>query len=769
MAEADEDLTVAERLGRLLDRGLLPAGGPAEAAERLIERLQRPARVALLGLPGAGKSAILNLLAGTVVVPEVLRLPTIIVQHGEEPRLLCTLADGQVVTVPGNDLEKALVLGPALITLELDLPALSVISLLEVAAGPMEAEQRRASLWAGKRADILIWCSTAYLPKEQLVWEGMPDSYKDNGFLLLTKVDLLGGREAATGMHQRVMQRATGEFLHVLPMSAKEARTAAVEGKPIDRDRFRDSGAAAVISAIKARIQQARQADMDTAELLLAQHVEKFEAPPRPKHELRAVEAVPPVQPDDEALAAEAAALQRIATAAGSQAPAPETSPLVLARADTPGTIAGIAKIDPFPEPEGTEEEVDEPRVKAEQSDDALVQRLRAILGTTPSLTPSADAGRASDLDLASPTEGEEAESEAADPKYGQIEDQVQTEETIIAPVDLPEGADSSPRFAARLKEISTGPDDASTGLVPLRATWRSRNDMINAMPIVPKPEPNRNPTPRQLPAGAGSARLVGRASRQAEPADEISSLAEAPETGLSDPTAPLSDADLGSDVAGQAVKPVEGRSAATERLALTKAMNVAVESPAALMPDRGDPSDRLRRPVDPVAVTKVKRTDPSLPSPQDIVSPPLDVSRYRVDQPQTSHRHERPRIAPRVTPGARSPIPSGTSLLPTEKLLLEQGVSIIVARSAELYDQIDPEEKPPVDHILEHVAQSVDQVLAVLAQGASPQIRRISTSFGEVQDLVMLMQLEKGRVPADDALTLLLQLRREMETLSTI
>ena len=41
MADLDGELTVAQRLGRALDRGLLPAGGPAEAAERLIERLDQ--------------------------------------------------------------------------------------------------------------------------------------------------------------------------------------------------------------------------------------------------------------------------------------------------------------------------------------------------------------------------------------------------------------------------------------------------------------------------------------------------------------------------------------------------------------------------------------------------------------------------------------------------------------------------------------------------------------------------------------------------------
>ena len=95
MANQDEELTVAQRLGRALDRGLLPAGGPAEAAERLIERLERPARIALLGLPGSGKSSILNLLVGAIVVPETLRLPTIVVQYGENEW-------SSAMTLPGN-------------------------------------------------------------------------------------------------------------------------------------------------------------------------------------------------------------------------------------------------------------------------------------------------------------------------------------------------------------------------------------------------------------------------------------------------------------------------------------------------------------------------------------------------------------------------------------------------------------------------------------------------------------------------------------------
>lgn len=288
MSKAENTRSIIARLGQALDHGQLPAGGPAEAAERLIERLERPARVAVLGLPDAGKTAVLNLLAGETVVPEALSLPTVLVQWGDEPRMICTLADGSSEVVQGTDLADTVALQPALVRLECDLPALSVISLLEVAAGPSEAEQRRAMAWAAKRADIVVWCSTSFLPREQLLWEALPDHTKDNGFLLLTKSDLLGGREAVAGIVKRVELRAGEEFRRVLPLSVLQAGRAVLPEGGLDRDIFRDSGASAVISAIKTRVELARRGDADTAEALLVRHASAPKRMPR-----RGVDPVP--------------------------------------------------------------------------------------------------------------------------------------------------------------------------------------------------------------------------------------------------------------------------------------------------------------------------------------------------------------------------------------------------------------------------------------------------------------------------------------------
>ncbi|MBL9054406.1 MAG: hypothetical protein JNN02_11820 [Tabrizicola sp.] len=912
MAEAEAELTVAERLGRLLDRGLLPAGGPAEAAERLIERLQRPARVALLGLPGSGKSAILNLLAGTIVVPETLRLPTIVVQYGAERRMLCTLSDGHTEVVPGTDLEKCLTLSPALITLELDLPALKVISLLEVTAGPLEIEQRRAALWAGKRADILLWCTTSYLPKEQLVWEGMPDAFKDNGFLLLTKVDLLGGKEAASGMHHRVSQRASGEFRQVLSISAKEARAATAEDGTVDRDRFRESGASAVITTIKSRVQMAIRADTDTAELILARHGEEAEPPSRPAVEPAAVVPATPPVPTEASLEAEQAALERIvaATAAISEEPVAgltqDAEPEALPEAESAveaGTPADAelgsealpaepqeAEISGAPAVEAEDEQ--QPKIEEPEAPQASLIEQEADTdlepGTEPvdvsdavpdveiSLPPATDAAKTAEVESGPP---ESEPEEAAETDAHAFSDETEDVPDFVAAPDLASDADGeeeeateekpslesderSTRFTARLKQIPQESDTSKSGLIPLRATWKSRTDAADSMPIEPKPAPNTNLTPRARPGDpAREARLVGKlprpaersGSRAADPAstpvsdsrkistepekrqtkitsvfgnrprpaaqseafdsstpDDLfpegltpvgvhetreaespllpepasvehqeaepqeagtEAIFKEPDSEAQDPTpveeqpSEVAEADEPDPPVAPASGPEDSRPSLSERLGIPSDAPVRRDIPGAVRVSRpagSAPTERFAArpaPLRPV-------TAAPMPSPQDIVAPRVSVLHDRRVEGVAADRRERPRIAPISRPVEPAPAAALAELPAAEKLYLEQAISVITARSAELAGQIDPDEKPPVDLILQHGLETTEQVMSILSRGGTAQLRRITASVGEIQDLILLMQLEKGHAPADDTLTLLLQLKREMETL---
>lgn len=809
MAEPDGELTVAQRLGRALDRGLLPAGGPAEAAERLIERLERSARVALLGLPGSGKSSILNLLVGAVVVPETLRLPTIIVQHGDVARMICTLTDGTTKLLPGHDLAEVLPLAPALVTLEMDLPALKVISLLEVSAGPMEAEQKRAATWASKRADIVIWCSTSYLPKEQAVWESLPDSVKDNSFMFLTKVDLLGNRESATAMHDRVELRAGEEFRQILSISAKQARAAMPPGGAVNRELFRDSGASGVIAAIKTRVQSGRRADMDTAELLLARHVEASEFVARrfaePGEETEAPKSwTPPPEPEPQA-----------------EMPAAASAPV------------------------------------AESGDDGQAEALPEVAAVEPEAEAVVASDAVEDQDAGSETVAEAValpEAEAPAP---------------VAADPVPEPAMESPsrrRFADRIKRVATDGEAAATPMVPLKSTWKSKAEVEAAPEPEPTPEvrptePARRPRAQTQPVAEEAedlartvAKVVSAPDAAFEPAEAAAPEPEAepeapapelapepapaPEPGERRPRAVTPRPERAAAETPRTVRPqlFGGRRAAPEAeaplpdlstlratpeeiaaSAEARDQDLAAATPEDMgsaptaseddwqepepeVPEPEEPAarpvrsarlfDREPRPAAPVTppraepmprATPVSRSpapprvpatphEPVVTQPvEDEFSPRSIMMRERHVEPDApAPRRERARITARAQPAAAEP----TALAPVtgpEQALVDEALDLILSRSAALEQEIDPDSKVPVDLILDHTRETGELIQAVVARGKSEPLRRINSDLGEVMDLILLMQLERGHAPADDALTLILQLRRELETLRAV
>jgi hypothetical protein len=602
MAETAGEMTVAQRLGQALDRGQLPAGGPAEAAERLIERLERPARVALLGLPGAGKSAVLNLLAGETVINETLRLPTVLVQRGADERMVCTLPDGTTQVVPGRGLEEIVPLNPALVTLELQLPALSVISLLEVSAGPAESDQRRAAAWASKRADIVVWCSTSFLPKEQTIWESLPDAIKDNGFLFLSKTDLMGAREAVAGMVDRVEQRAGEEFRQVLPISVLNARKAMQAPGGIDRAMFRESGASAVIMAIKSRVEMARRADTDMADLLLSRHASDPEPPTR-----RMADPVPEVV-----------------------AP-PVAVPEILADAPLPQPVV---EADPVSEIEPVFEAEAEPEAK-----------------------PEPEAG---------PTE-----------------------------------PDAPRRFSDRIRQMLPAYE----------------------APVYQPPAPPR-PTLGKQPVLLSEVAPVAKAAPKGDPLRAIFARSDEEKD----------EAALGADPTDRGTVPD-----------LTPEPEAEIEAPEPLpTPQPGRERVRVR-----------SRTLP----PDEPVAPPEPVPAER------PNKRERPRIAARAAVTV-APRAATAPLGDDDRAILDTAIGVIMQRAGQLADSLAGVDKIPVDEVLDHGRETAEQVATLLGASQASQVRRIAADLGEVQDLIMLMQLEKGHAPADDAVTLILQLRRDLETI---
>ena len=158
MSNQSLEARVLDRLSRAAQSGLLPAAEQNEA-EKLLARLQQPVRLALMGMPSSGKSSLLNLLAGADVLPEGVRLPTLQLRYGSHNKAVCTLPDGTKQTLVDASAHDIAALSPVFVEMELPLPALAKISLLETVAPNDPNAMHRASQWAAKRADVVLWCT----------------------------------------------------------------------------------------------------------------------------------------------------------------------------------------------------------------------------------------------------------------------------------------------------------------------------------------------------------------------------------------------------------------------------------------------------------------------------------------------------------------------------------------------------------------------------------------------------------------------------------
>ncbi|MGL6211828.1 MAG: hypothetical protein ACRC14_18550 [Paracoccaceae bacterium] len=147
--------------------------------------------------------------------------------------------------------------------------SLALINPMELSAGASVNNQARALTWASKHADIFIWCSEAFTEIEQLLWQDAPTVVKDQGLLLITKTDLRGNSAELHAFVNRIVQMAGDEFSTILPLSTGLARRAFAADGSFDRDLFRSSGAPGLVAEIKSQIEKIRQADVDTAVMLL--------------------------------------------------------------------------------------------------------------------------------------------------------------------------------------------------------------------------------------------------------------------------------------------------------------------------------------------------------------------------------------------------------------------------------------------------------------------------------------------------------------------
>ncbi len=293
---------VQSELAQAVESGLLPAN-VQDNASKLLTRLQQPVRLALMGMPGSGKSTLLNLLVGSNVLPDGVQLPTLQLSHGQTAQTIYTLPDGTKKTLMGVDGHEIAALSPVFVEMQMPLPALAKISVLEVTAANDPTAVHRASQWAAKRCDVALWCTHGFTEDEQRIWGQMPDLVKDHAFLMVTRADVLQSEGQLDDTLNAINAVAKDEFNQILPIATVSAIRARQPDGTVDKNKMRSSGGLALIQAVLKQVEQGRQSAVDMADVLLHQNAALLakinDAPaaaqPEPTPEPLAVEPEPEV------------------------------------------------------------------------------------------------------------------------------------------------------------------------------------------------------------------------------------------------------------------------------------------------------------------------------------------------------------------------------------------------------------------------------------------------------------------------------------------
>lgn len=279
-------------------------------AERLALRLSNPVRVAIAGLPGAGKTSLASFLAGQIYdAPHTGRgkaLP-VILRYCEKPETIAGWWSGIEIPYRGIEPQSAAEHGPDYIELRLPNPVLEFISFLDmpgVEDWPGQKEQMR---WIGGRADVVLWCTRAadpWVDEEWQLWSLVPRRVHARSLLVATQTDLVTSPEALAEAMERLRNVTKGQFAELVTIGTRAALEAAPAGRVLDAAAWEASGGRAMVGTLLSAARGVRRDDIAACRDLLADAAEALGLAPARSDKAKpadAAKSAAEAKPDDAA------------------------------------------------------------------------------------------------------------------------------------------------------------------------------------------------------------------------------------------------------------------------------------------------------------------------------------------------------------------------------------------------------------------------------------------------------------------------------------
>ena len=214
----------------------IATGRPAKTDGALLRRLalearadsgrRGPARIAVIGEFNSGKTALVNALIGTSVLPTSVTAHTpciTVVAYASKPSLSAEMAGGKRRRLAWEHLEhppdgdtRRLHVGVPMRTLA----GLRVLDTPGLGLGDETAEARTLRCCRG--ADLVIWCTPAFQAwkySEAALWLGLPASVRAHGVLAVTFTDDIPSDDAARRLMTRLRTDAGEHFRDIILMA----------------------------------------------------------------------------------------------------------------------------------------------------------------------------------------------------------------------------------------------------------------------------------------------------------------------------------------------------------------------------------------------------------------------------------------------------------------------------------------------------------------------------------------------------------------------
>ena len=279
MSQLKQDINpLAGQLEQALGQGTLPSEY-AEWGSQLLHRLAKPVQVAVIGQPGSGKSAVIDMMLGRTVVSTHDAAPIIELRYGEQEQCVFELNTGQVLPRPGILAGTTVPDGTVRVRQELPDQRLLNHSFTEVSLTGSGVQKQALLQQTVSQADVVLWCSETFDFQDQALWSAVPDEKKDHSFLVLTMADRQIMRGTLSDLLSELEPVAAEEFLGVYPLATVQAIQAQTAGAGLNAELWKSSGGKQLAGDVLHQIEMGRASDVDQAEMLVRQFAAKPETP----------------------------------------------------------------------------------------------------------------------------------------------------------------------------------------------------------------------------------------------------------------------------------------------------------------------------------------------------------------------------------------------------------------------------------------------------------------------------------------------------------